>query len=348
MVGKHKVLGFYILFMALFLMCSLSVVWAAPSSFAQMPVSSVAITTSPSTPSAGPSDAPETDASQPRLVLKKYELSEPVLSAGSKITVTLTFQNIGKVTAHSVYVKVQSEGDLLPADHINRHEVGQIAPQKNKSISIPLIVQTNAKPGAQKLSVSFEYANAAGEFFSASEEILCPIKQPLRLSCDTPSIPEHGYAGDTLSVPVNVMNLGQSSLCNVQCTVEGPGLAPQSSLFLGTIEQGNSKNGEIFVFLGPKDTSDTSLYGQTQGTLKIIYEDEYGTAFDQSVSLPAFTIDSPRSVPTAMPDSSETPSETADQWWVTLVVLLVLLGGMLAWFIYQRCRSVKGRHDESH
>lgn len=281
---------------------------------------------------------------RPLLILKKYEYSDDVLSANSKAEITLTIQNIGKESANTVYIKIQSEGDIIPADNINRREVGQIGSRKSKSISIPIAIQNHAKPGAQKITVSLDYANTTGDFFSTTEEILCQIKQPLRISCDTPPLPARGYAGDTISVPVNVVNLGQSALYNVMCTIEGEGLFPQSSLFLGTVEQGTSGNGEIYVFLGAKEETQQA-YGPVQGMLKIIYEDEYGASFEKSVPLSTLTIEAPRAVATEAPKESE-EKQTAGQWWVTISILAVVILGIVAGFLYKNHKRKRGRHDE--
>lgn len=284
---------------------------------------------------------------RPVIILKKYQYSESILSANSEAKIILTFDNIGKASAYTVYVKIQSEGDILPSDNINQRELGKINIQKSKSISIPITIQNNAKPGPQKITVFIDYTDESGNLFSSTEEIPCQIKQPLRIACDSPLLPERSYAGDTISVPINIMNLGQSSLYNVKCTIEGQGLYPQSSLFLGTIEQGTSKSGEIFVFIGSKEDAKQE-YGATQGSLKVLYEDEYGESFEQSVSLPTLVIEAPRTISTVTPDESDQQNSTAKQWWIAIVTLLIIISGTIIYFIFKRRKIRKGRHYEEN
>ena len=53
-------------------------------------------------------------------------------------------------------------------------------------------------------------------------------------------LPKEIAAGETVSLPANVFNLGKSTLRNVTVTLNGAGLFPTSSVFLGDIPPGEA------------------------------------------------------------------------------------------------------------
>ena len=60
------------------------------------------------------------------------------------------------------------------------------------------------------------------------------------MSCDPVSLPKEITAGETISLPANVFNIGKSPLRNVTVNLTGAGLFPTSSVFLGDIQPGQA------------------------------------------------------------------------------------------------------------
>ena len=53
-----------------------------------------------------------------------------------------------------------------------------------------------------------------------------------------PQIAGNVYAGDTLPLDFQVMNLGRSTVYNVRCDIKGEGLLATSTAFIGNLEAG--------------------------------------------------------------------------------------------------------------
>ena len=75
------------------------------------------------------------------------------------------------------------------------------------------------------------------------------VTQPAKINYDPISPPKEITAGETLSLPANVFNIGKSTLPNVTIMVEGAGLFPVSSVFLGDVLPGQAGSGEMKIGL---------------------------------------------------------------------------------------------------
>ena len=74
---------------------------------------------------------------------------------------------------------------------------------------------------------------------------LVHVTQPAEMSYDSVSLPREVTAGETVSLPANVFNIGKSTLRNVTVNLSGAGLYPTSSVFLGDIQPGQAGYGEV-------------------------------------------------------------------------------------------------------
>ena len=104
------------------------------------------------------------------------------------------------------------------------------------------------------------------------------VTQPAEMSYDSVSLPREVTAGETVSLPANVFNIGKSTLRNVTVNLSGAGLYPTSSVFLGDIQPGQAGYGEMKVFVGMLSMTEgyTESYGRTTGTYVISYTDDAG------------------------------------------------------------------------
>lgn len=103
-------------------------------------------------------------------------------------------------------------------------------------------------------------------------------------------------AGETVPVFFQVMNMGRSAMYNVRCVVSGYGLVPSNTGYIGTMEAGTSKTAKVVLYIIALNASEGNenrpQYGDTTGTVTLIYEDETGqeysqeAAFDTTVNRP--------------------------------------------------------------
>ena len=100
------------------------------------------------------------------------------------------------------------------------------------------------------------------------------------MSYDSVSLPREVTAGETISLPANVFNIGKSTLRNVTVNLSGAGLYPTSRVFLGDIQPGQAGYGEMKVFVGMLSMTEgyTESYGRTSAVYTISYTDDAGEA----------------------------------------------------------------------
>lgn len=187
--------------------------------------------------------------------------------AGGTFALNVTLKNTSE--GQSVQnIKVTTKGDttdLIPMEDTGSTYIEKIGSGKTKEFLVKMQVRPDAKPGPQKVLLAIEYENSKATAFTASEEIIVQVKQPIRLEYDEPTIPESVNAGDTISISMNLMNMGKSTLYNVRCALEAPGLIPEGSVFLGNMESGTSKTGDIYIFVGTIEMTGTDTGEDTSG-----------------------------------------------------------------------------------
>ena len=119
-----------------------------------------------------------------------------------------------------------------------------------------------------------------------------------------PQIAGNVYAGDTLPLDFQVMNLGRSTVYNVRCDIKGEGLLATSTAFIGNLEAG------------------------TEGTITLTYEDADGKQYT-SESTFSTNIQEPQ-VPVIVKEEPK----PAGQWWISIaivsaIILLIVFGAGL-------------------
>ena len=126
--------------------------------------------------------------------------------------------------------------------------------------------------------------------------------------------------------------------------LDAPGLIPAGSAFIGNLEGGTAGAAEIKVFIGAKNMNrdlaeGEALYGESSGTVTLIYEDESGNEYTEEFYFSTFLNE--LVVGTAESTASDT-EESSGQWWISIAAGAVLLAGLTAFLIWKK-RSV---HEE--
>lgn len=132
---------------------------------------------------------------------------------------------------------------------------------------------------------------------------------------------------------------------NAKVRFEGRGLFAAKEIFLGNLEAGEAKEGEIPVFVGtldmeegiqdePEQSGDQSgehgeKYGETLGVAVFTFENEQGEVTEQRQEI-ITAVQKPEVVELKV---QEEAPET-NQWWVTVFVLVILgLLAVILWLI---------------
>ncbi|MEG1393942.1 MAG: hypothetical protein RSA86_06475 [Christensenellaceae bacterium] len=276
------------------------------------------------TPTPVPSEAP---IPQAKVIISNYSITPSPAMAGEEFVLSVTFQNTSESQSLS-NVKITAKGettDVIPSGDSSFY-FKKIGKNESFDVDVKMMVRQDVKPVPQKVLFKIEYENAKATAFSADEEIVVQLKQPIRIAYDPPKIPKEVNAGDTISVSVNVLNMGKGILYNVRMMLEAQGIIPDSSAFIGNMESGTSKKGDIYAFIGTMNMTEGNSdekYGQTSGNITISYEDEYGQEYKEEI--PFSTTINPPVIAPAQEVEEEKP-QTQSQWWISVIIA----GGIIA------------------
>ena len=284
----------------------------------------------------------------PKVLLSSVSLSDEALLAGDTVQVTVTFKNTAVAQDISnIKVTVQpDDAELTVVGSTGSFYISEILSEGETSVVFYLSADAKVTAGSKSVTVDVEYEDEDANSFSESEKIRIPVRQPLRLEYDTPTVPESISVGETLMMSFHLMNPGISTIYNARVQVEAPGFIPDKTLFLGNIESGSSKQEDMYIFVtmrtrGGPTPADGEDYGVSKGVATITYEDSYGQVYEEfldfSTEVVAMVIPT-RSVET------ENPDEVRDrnQWELFViggfVLLVVVVAAVAVWRRNERRR----------
>lgn len=284
---------------------------------------------------------------KPKVMLGGYSVNPSPVLAGQEFGLSVTLQNTSdSQPIKNMKVTVSGEtADIIPMGETNSFYFKKVAKQESAAIDTRLMVQQTAEPKPQKILLHVEYEGDGGMEVTSDESIVIQVKQPVRIEYDEPEIPQEVNAGDTMSVSMNVMNMGKGTVYNVRAEVEAPGLVPEGSLFLGNLESGAAKKGDLYVFVSTLDSSGADAkYGYTNGKMTLSYEDEFGEVstqeFDFSTNINPPVINAPQE------EEEEEKPETQSQWWISVLILGAVIGGILGIRYALKRRKQKAEDNE--
>lgn len=329
-----------------------------------IPTPEAAPPAAPPTPEEGGEEEPK-PRPQPRIVISEYEVTPEVVMAGESFNVRVVLKNTQK-DWDTENIKVSYKGEteyMLPDSNTSTYFIEKIGKGKTHELNLSMKTRLDIEPKPQKILIAIQYEDSAKTAFEVSEEIPVEIKQPIRLEFDEVNIPATVNAGDSLPISMNVLNMGKSVVYNVRCTLDMPGVIPDSSGYIGNMEPGTSSSAEIYAFFGTLDmkSDDSSSgdnkenkdemgkYGRSEGTMTITYEDEYGEEYEEIIEV-ATNIERPifDSMQEVEEEEEEEP-ERASQWWVSIVlaagIIMIIYGSMTYKRKMNRLKREYGHED---
>lgn len=291
--------------------------------------------------------APEKPSSQPKIIVSDYSIDPSPVLAGGEFTAHITLENTStskSVQNMSVSISCGSPNfELL--DDTDTIYIGKLAKNATADIEVRYRTDLETPPQRYNITLSMEYDNPDAQALSSQGSVTVTVKQPLRVEIEAPEVPQQVNAGDTMPLSFQVMNMGRGKVYNVRCQIAAPGLIPSGTAFIGNMEAGMVMQGEMDVFVGTKNMTEgyegEDKYGYTSGTITLIYEDETGQEYSQSIDI-ATSINPPVIAP-ASAEPAEEPDK-ASQWWISLIIggaLIAVLAGVLI----ARRKKVKQNED---
>ena len=226
-----------------------------------------------------PNEAPRQEVEKPELFISACKVEPETVGGEEAFSVAVTIDNIGAIRARSVRLSYGSEAaGIVPAETNNALHLDNIASEDSAEVTFRMKTTKDVLAGQQPFYITLDYVDLYGGVYTNTRTFLIQVTQPAVMGYDPVSLPKEIAAGETVSLPANVFNLGKSTLRNVTVTLTGAGLFPTSSVFLGDIPPGEAGYGEMKVFIGMLSMTEgyTESYGPTTGTYTVTYQDDQG------------------------------------------------------------------------
>lgn len=291
-----------------------------------------------------------TPTAEPVVLISKCEITPEKAVAGEQFTMKLTLKNsletksvenmLVSVDTGNLQINIEDDSNVFQLKGIEKGGTTELEVHFSSDKSIPA--------GKYVVSFSFSYDSGQTLKLSSSGSVVVEIKQPANMELVMPKIPDKVNAGETLPLSFQVMNMGRDSMYNVRCEISGYGLLPVNTGYIGTMAAGTSSTAKIDLYIGSllmsEDYTGSEKYGDTTGTVKLIYEDASGEEFCEERQFET-TIGSPiitGTVASANPEAEE--EAAASQWWISVLILLVVIAAVAAFVILRR-RSI--RHESA-
>lgn len=279
----------------------------------------------------------DTPTAEPVVYISKTVIEPEVIQAGESFAMTVTLKNsittkfvrnmLVTVNTGNVQIDLEEDSNIFPVDRIDAG--GEV------ELTVHFSTDTSLPSGKYPITFSFKYDSSKTLNLSSTGASVVEIKQPANMELVMPRFSTSVSAGETVPMSFQVMNMGRSAMYNVRCVVSGYGFAPSNTGYIGTMEAGTSANTKVDLYIIPLNASEGnengSQYGQTTGTVTLIYEDEAGqeyqqeTTFDTTVNRPVVELPENNT-------EDEEEERRAGSWWMSISILGLLIfvaGGLI-------------------
>ena len=282
-----------------------------------------------------PNEAPRQEVEKPELFISACKVEPETVGGEEEFSVAVTIDNIGAIRARSVRLTYGSEAaGIVPAETNNALHLENIASEDSAEVTFRMKTTKDVLAGQQPFYITLDYADLYGGVYTNTRAFLIQVTQPAVMGYDPVSLPKEIAAGETVSLPANVFNLGKSTLRNVTVTLTGAGLFPTSSVFLGDIPPGEAGYGEMKVFIGMLSMTEgyTESYGPTTGTYTVAYQDDQGvdhaeeTQVSTEIQQPVIEGEKTEAEKQAEAEAKR----AAGQWWISVLVAFAAIAIIVA------------------
>lgn len=265
------------------------------------------------------------------------EDGEPgTVNAGDRVRVTVTLVNTsGSQGLENMAVTAASPGEgfalLSPSESVY---VGDLAAGGRTQVVYDYQVSPETAAGQYAIPISYDFAYNKGETGSGSGSARVNISQPLEMEFSLGRMPGEAVVSDVIEVNIQAINLSHAKAYNVRAAIEGDGLLPSGTAFIGDLEGGAMGEKPLEITITGLTESETP-YGPTGGTVTYLYEDRDGAEFTQTES---FTLD------VKSPFSENKPADEKEdpgQFWIVLGAVGAAVLGLLGALIWKGARRRK-------
>jgi len=281
-------------------------------------------------------------SSAAELFITGYKVSPKKVAGGDDFDVTVTIKNIGGSEAKKVRLVYDgAEGEqgktIKPKNPLNTIRVSNISAGATKDVKFTMTASKDAIAGSQAFMVNITYSG--GEL---SQQLTVDVTQPLDVSVDEIQMPQEVISGESVMIPISILNKGKAAIYDVTCKLEMDGCYG-SSVYIGEVQAGTTGYAEMKVFIGT--LSQGSLYGGTFGNLNITYKEADGSEYTDTTELRT-TITEPVKEDDAVAANAEAAPQLqpVSQWYVSVIVGIAVIAIAVALIMimsYQRKLRLK-------
>ena len=292
--------------------------------------------------------APEVATAEPVVYISNRVVQPDKVMAGEEFTLTVTLKNsLATKSVKNMLVKIDTGNlhiNLL--ENTNVFQVDKIPAGGETELTFRLASDASIPAGKYNLNFTFNYDSSKTLNLSSSGSMIVEIHQPANMELVMPRFSQSVTVGETIPLSLQVMNMGRDPMYNVRCTVSGFGFAPSNTGYIGTMDAGSSATTEVELYIialnASKGNENGSQYGDTVGTVTLIYEDETGqeyrqeTQFETTVNRPVVEVPQ-----TASGEDAE--EKAAGQWWFSVLILGgVILAAGIGFILIKRKKKNRG------
>lgn len=269
-------------------------------------------------------------ASKPVLIVAACSASPDTLESGDTMQVSLTVKNVGRRTAQNIRVNVTSDdANIVPVGEYSAPYLAGLARTKEADFSFDMQVLPMALGGLHTMTITIAYESSNNVAYTETAAFRVTVDQPILFSHDKVELPKNITSGESFSLPVNAYNTGLTTIYNVKCSLEVPGLIAASA-YLGNLEPQQSSDKAMSVFATTIDSA--TKYGTTYGACVFTYEDANGEQYQENVDVKIEILEPVKQTDEEKKKAEEEAKEqkALSQWWISLLFGLAIIAVLTA------------------
>lgn len=264
-------------------------------------------------------------AEQPLVILESYTTDPETLSPGNAFTLHLEVNNVGESSAYQLLVTLGGQ-DGMGVQPFALLDSGNVkfypALSANNSLQIEqrFIVDGSAASGVYNLPVTLEYETADGKPITANQMLNLLVNRLPQLKIGFYRPVEKQLVGETVTLPVEVINIGRHVVTVSTMEVTGQDMQIAGGIsFIGALDGGTT------------GSMDASAVPEKSGRLPVLVTVNYLDDFNQPQTITAelaIEVEEPTPVPTGFESGAVDSEEAATGWWARLLQILKGLVGL--------------------
>lgn len=292
--------------------------------------------------------APEVATAEPVVYISNSVVQPDKVMAGEEFTLTVTLKNsLTTKSVKNMLVKIDTGNlhiNLL--ENTNVFQVDKIPAGGETELTFRLGSDASIPAGKYNLNFTFNYDSSKTLNLSSSGSTIVEIHQPANMELVMPRFSQSVTVGETIPLSLQVMNMGRDPMYNVRCTVSGFGFAPANTGYIGTMDADSSATTEVELYIialnASQGNENGSQYGNTVGTVTLIYEDETGQEYQQETQFET-TVNRPVVEVPQTASGEDEEEKAAGQWWISVLILGgVILAAGFGFVLIKRKKKNRG------